>query len=664
MSQQQEAAKRLAGMGFRVFPLIPYDKKPAIPRFPVAATTDPAQIDAWWNERPDCNVGVCTTGFVVVDIDVKKGPHALAAFRELGGDFNTFTVKTPTGGYHCYYVGPDSQLAVDTPAPGIDIRSHHGFVVGPGSVTSKINEGCVDGTYTVENFAPLAPVPLAVEIALRPPGDVRQRDDTAERDIPYNIENAKVALQTALPAIAGQGGNDATYRLCAKIVRDFALTPETAYQLLLSHWNERCIPPWSHGELFAIIQHADAYGTGDLGKGSPDRTFGTVTVPPQPEIVQTPAVQVYQPLGVYMGNALPAAQQTARPWKVEKLLMNGEVTVLGGVGAAGKSMFQLACAAHFAVGKDFGPFKLKMHGFPLRTLIYNGEDDTQEQSRRLLAVCQQFQLDYDHVRANIAFMDDRQGELTLVSAPHNVVQYNAQAVNFVIDTARTQEADILMFDPFVNLHACNENDNTQMRFLVTALKNIGRETNAAVLVAHHTGKGGNGREKGDADAFRGAGAIINSARLAILISSLTENDRAQFGIKPKNAKDFMRLDVGKVNMFRKDGEALAWLKWETVKHFAGDLIGVPTLALMDKRKADQDADIARIIRDAMRASGSGAITRSAAAKAIKASDHVLSNLSESGLRNIIDAAFENPLDVDDDTLVIGKIDGKELIVFR
>jgi hypothetical protein len=657
MSQQMQSAMQLARMGFRVFPLIPGDKKPAVSRFPVVATTDLDQIVAWWTDRPTCNVGVSTTGFVVVDIDTKKGQHALQNYYDLGGTFETFTVRTATGGYHCYFAGPDSKLAVDI-TPGVDIRSHGGFVVGPGSVTSASNEGCVNGEYTIVYNKPIVEVPLAVELLLQPPGTHRQRDDSVERDEPFNIENGKVWLQAAEPAVEGHGGNSATFRVCAKLVRDFALTPETAYQLLAAHWNHRCIPPWQPGELWTLVQHADAYGTGDLGAGSPAVAFGGVTIIDPPKIEAAPA---YNPIGVHMGNAVPPAMQTARAWVVDKLLMNGDLTVLGGMGAAGKSVFQLVLAAHLSLGKDFGPFKLKVSGTPMRSIVYNAEDDAMEQSRRLLAVCQHFNFDYYVVAANIAFMDDRQGDLILCYQNRGVPMINQEAVDFVLKTGRDCDADVIFFDPLVNIHQLNENDNTHMRFLATTLKGIARVLNIAVMAAHHTAKSSGVKEKGDADVFRGGGALINTSRIAIILSSITKGDGERFGISEAKRADYARVDTGKTNYGKKDGVAIAWLQWSVVRHIGGDLIGVPHIADVQQRKSDQDNEVALIIRDAMRVQGSGAFLRTEAAKAITDSGHILGQLSPSGLRNIVARMFSDPVTVDGDTLLLVKVGEEQLI---
>jgi len=661
MSQFLQAALAMARAGFRVFPLIPGDKKPAVSRFPLVATNDEAQVRAWWTERPDCNIGISTSGFVVLDVDTKKGQIALDNFHMLGGDLrNTFVVRTATGGYHAYYTGPNSKLAVDL-VFGVDVRSAGGYVVGPGSVTSSRNPGCVDGSYEVITSRPMASVPPAFHIMLQPPGELRQRDDNAERDTPQNIQNAKSWLLTAEPAIEGQGGNNQTFRVAARLVRDFALTPETAYQLLVAHYNERCIPPWQNAELWGIVENAEAYGTSNLGAATPERLLGEGVTMIEPPPVEAAQPYVYQPKGVHLGNAVPPDKQIARPWRVEKLLMTGELSILGGIGSAGKSMFELTAAAHFALGKDFGVFKLRVPGVPLRSIIYNGEDDIMEASRRLWAICAAYNFDYYVVTQNIALMDDRQGELTVAAQQHGVPITNQQATDYIINTARETRADVLIFDPLVNLHNLNESDNGHMRFFVGVLRNIGRAADAAVLVAHHTAKGASLKAKDDADGFRGASSIVNSSRAALLLSGMSKTDREQYGIREGNQRDYFRIDSGKANYSRKENDAIEWFKWQTVKHVAGDLIGVPMLANLKARQSDHDKELATIIRDYMRMHAVGSCTRTDAAHAIKASGHVSGKLSDSSLRNMMATMLERPVLIGDDRLELVSENGKELI---
>jgi hypothetical protein len=66
------------------------------------------------------------------------------------------------------------------------------------------------------------------------------------------------------PAVAGQGGDLRTFRVCCRLVRGFSLNHDVAFQLL-ADWNARCDPPWTDRELVAKLEHAQRYGREPVG---------------------------------------------------------------------------------------------------------------------------------------------------------------------------------------------------------------------------------------------------------------------------------------------------------------------------------------------------------------------------------------------------------------
>jgi hypothetical protein len=73
-----DAALRLARYGFRVFPLQPNAKVPAIQNWRKLANVDEGLICQWWvKEFPNANIGLVTDGLCVIDIDPRNGGEAL-----------------------------------------------------------------------------------------------------------------------------------------------------------------------------------------------------------------------------------------------------------------------------------------------------------------------------------------------------------------------------------------------------------------------------------------------------------------------------------------------------------------------------------------------------------------------------------------------------------
>jgi Bifunctional DNA primase/polymerase, N-terminal len=124
--------------GWPVFPVVPGEKIPATPRGLLAATTDEAQIRAWWAANPGRNIGVATgrPGPDVVDVD-RHGPEASgfaawnAARREGLVARPMAIVRTPSSGMHAYFQGSEQRSAAT--AAHVDFRSTGGYVVAPHS---------------------------------------------------------------------------------------------------------------------------------------------------------------------------------------------------------------------------------------------------------------------------------------------------------------------------------------------------------------------------------------------------------------------------------------------------------------------------------------------------------------------------------------------------
>jgi hypothetical protein len=71
------------------------------------------------------------------------------------------------------------------------------------------------------------------------------------------VERARKYLATIEPAIEGSGGDNATYRAACKLVLGFDLDTDTAFELLASEFNPRCVPPWDEKLLRRKVEQAD-----------------------------------------------------------------------------------------------------------------------------------------------------------------------------------------------------------------------------------------------------------------------------------------------------------------------------------------------------------------------------------------------------------------------
>lgn len=132
-----EEALTLARAGVPVFPIRPRGKQPLTAHGFKDASTDQAQVEQWWRQWPDANLGLPTgVAFDVVDID---GPEGIARMYARDEPFiDTLTVlgiagTSRDGGQHVYVpvTGLGNKAAL---YPGIDYRGVGGYVVAPPSI--------------------------------------------------------------------------------------------------------------------------------------------------------------------------------------------------------------------------------------------------------------------------------------------------------------------------------------------------------------------------------------------------------------------------------------------------------------------------------------------------------------------------------------------------
>jgi len=105
------------------------------------------------------------------------------------------------------------------------------------------------------------------------------------------MERARRYVAKCSPAVSGQRGHDATFYIAAVLVNGFALDQADAL-VLLWEFNQRCLPPWSEGELIHKIKSAantvhllpHGYLLGDgAGNGRPFNAQPLPALPPKPK---------------------------------------------------------------------------------------------------------------------------------------------------------------------------------------------------------------------------------------------------------------------------------------------------------------------------------------------------------------------------------------------
>ncbi|WP_431035072.1 bifunctional DNA primase/polymerase [Streptomyces sp. P6-2-1] len=166
------------------------------------ASTEPAVIRALFARAPWASgygiaCGLAPYHLLGLDLDTQHGADPLRALAVLGARHRfvlpaTVRVATPSGGAHLWFSAPAGRTVRNSAgrvAPGIDVRGAGGYVVGPGSRTTR-------GVYRFLPGAPPgpprpAPAPEALLRLLAPP---RRPVPYAHRGSPVEPERAAQAL--------------------------------------------------------------------------------------------------------------------------------------------------------------------------------------------------------------------------------------------------------------------------------------------------------------------------------------------------------------------------------------------------------------------------------------------------------------------------------------
>ena len=458
-----EMALDLALRGFRIFPL-GNDCKPEFVGWPEKATTDEAQIRAWWrcpimDWDLDRNLGIaCGQGLQVVDLDEKSDRHGIANFatvEDVAGEPlpPTLTVRTPSGGLHKFlHVDGAYGNTAGRIALGVDTRGDGGYVVGPGSEKPG-------GRYEIIEDAPVAPAPQWLVGYLAPyvaPAD--RREIIAELDTPYAVMRAIEMLRGAEPVTEAGTGNNATFAMAAK-VKDLGISRDTAVMLLEQYWNARSDFARSPEELRYVVGNAYRHGRSAPGSLDPAQEF-------QP--VDPPVDRLFTPFE-------ESRFDLSHPYLVEDLLDQGSMSVLYGDSNSGKTFLALDLSHCVATGREWRGKKVRQG-----LVVYLAAEGGRAIHKRIGAL-----------RSRYGAADT---PLAVVTLPVDLLR-GKEGRDKVLEAVRGAEEHyglpcvLLVLDTLSRLMAGgNENAPDDMGTLVKNIDLIRSEIRAHVLTVHHSGK--------------------------------------------------------------------------------------------------------------------------------------------------------------------------------
>jgi AAA domain/Bifunctional DNA primase/polymerase, N-terminal len=490
----------LAARGFRVFKLGVNGRTPLVAGFITSATEDAGTVNERWtepfsNDPASNNIGVLTgEGFFVLDVDVKKGKRGLDSLATLEMvydlDLDTMTVRTPSGGLHLFYKIPAGLRINNSVAKlgdGIDVRGHHGYVVGVGS---QVN----GGEYVWERDVPMLDAPKALLdlIAVERKAKTLNKSPLGDLDTEEAISRATYYLACEAPeAVEGAAGDHTTFQVACRVL-DFGISKEQAFELL-ADWNERkASPPWELADLIKKIDNAWNYRAKPIGVASAKAEFDPIDIDvgihPDKALdalmngitSETPAKGEQKRSRLYWLTADNSGEIEDQPYLVQGLINQRSMIVTYGESNSGKTNVVLDRALHIATGRPYAGKRVHQGA-----VLYIAAEGGVGIRRRIKAWFKKKEIEGDAL-AHVPFalipcpidllrgLEDTKALINM--AKEVSAHYGQPVVYVVIDTLSRA------------LAGGDENSSVDLGTVVKHCDALRAATGAAVDVIHHSGK--------------------------------------------------------------------------------------------------------------------------------------------------------------------------------
>ena len=199
-----------------------------------------------WADNPLANVGVAcgkASNLTVVDVD---GTAGLEHLRELESTYgalpDTPRVITGSGGYHLLFQYEEGLTNAVRWAPGLDLRTEGGLIIGAGS-RNAFGEYIFETGYSLKDL-PRAKMPQWLIDA------IKQGQASANANGTSNGNGFKVPEQ---PVAEGEGRNNFLYR-AGRSLKAKGFNAEAIRAAIEATNRASCRPPVSGGELNTILQ--------------------------------------------------------------------------------------------------------------------------------------------------------------------------------------------------------------------------------------------------------------------------------------------------------------------------------------------------------------------------------------------------------------------------
>ena len=416
MSKPQKA-QELAARGFKVFLLKENAKTPLKPgKFLDQATSNKDIIDILWTKYPNA--------------------ESLKNYEITNGLLNdTFTVQTPTGGKHIYYVTNNECKNATGLLPGVDIRGTGGYVVAPGSIINGKE-------YKIVKDVPIAKPNYAVETLLKKCKTPKvETDPFAELEKGYSNNLVQEGNRTSY--LVGQVG-----QLC-----DGTKSINTIENMIRVLNEQNLEVPLTEDELvkevFPAIERFKKHKEKAIKKES-------LKDPKEVKLVSVDSIK-----------------KEFVKWLVPGYIPEGTITVIGGDGGLGKTTLWCNIASAISKGTNSILQEDNDYIYPNGNVIYfSGEDDTARVLRGKL----------ESNNANLSNIFT----IPLDDETFSDIAIGSELLEGIIENYRPK---LVIFDPIQQfIKGTDMTKRNDMRQTLTPLIRLGKLYGTTFILVMHTNK--------------------------------------------------------------------------------------------------------------------------------------------------------------------------------
>lgn len=269
-----------------------------------------------------------------------------------------------------------------------------------------------------------------------------------------------------------------------------------------------------------------------------------------------------------------------RVFLLDSIVQKGLLGSIVAPGGTSKSCLSLAMAVAVATGNEITGHSIHTQG---NTWVINNEESEDELQRRLMAICQRFEIPWETLEGQL-FMNSGFIDPYILAKKTDQGVTATPMVDHIIKEIRGNNITLLVLDPFVSVHTVPENSNEEQQQVINVIRRIAGETGCAVLLIHHTKKTGGDSEAhaGVADDSRGASAVVAALRNAQTLARMNPATADKLGFSKEDRRRMIRMDWAKSN-YTLPPENSTWYLMDTVSLPNGDLVGVPVPFDMEAR---------------------------------------------------------------------------------